>query len=267
MTAVELTLDRPDCIAGEVLEGRVRVSDVDDRVRGGRVDLLYVNTFRYDVRDSDGDRVTRTRRAEVVVATTPLGPDGQVTDGERRLAMPLPPTAPGSAPDSVDWLLRAVVDRRLAGDAVAEAPLLVRVPAGPLLAWAQAPVLSPEQCAMDFALLHRVVRPGEHLRGTLALRAAEDLDARALRLQLRQVRVDPDENETEDVVAQVELCGELALRAGEDRAYPFLLSVPIDAAPSFAAANNTLHWLLEAVLDRPLGSDRVGRLEVLVHTA
>lgn len=266
-TALELVLDRGDVVSGQAVEGRLRIGEPDGKARDGRVDLLYVNTYRYDTRDSDGDRVTRTRREDVVVASLPLLQDGALRTGDVRLALPVPPTAPGSAPESVDWLVRAVVDRKMASDVVVEAPLLVRVPAEPLLAWSQSPPLVPPGCVVELQVASRVVAPGAQLSGTLVLRAVEDVKARTVRVQLRSVRDDPDGNETDVDAGQAVVSGELELAAGEARAFPFALQVPPGAPPSYAALRNTHHWLLEGVVDRPWSSDLVGRVELVVHTA
>jgi hypothetical protein len=43
--------------------------------------------------------------------------------------------------------------------------------------------------------------------------------------------------------------------------------VPADAPPSFAAAHNAQHWLVEGVVDLPRAVDHVASLEVVVCTA
>jgi hypothetical protein len=264
---VELALDAPYATAGAPVLARLRLGEPDDKVQGGRVDLLYRNYFKHDTTDSDGDRVTRTTMREVPVATVPMAQDGVIRAGELRLALAVPPDAPGSALHSVDWLLRAVVDRRRGADATAETPVHVRAPATPLLSWAQAPVLYAPPCPMTIDLSARVLRPGDRVSGTLTVTPTTTVDARSLRVQLRRVRQDQDGNTDEDTPVEVTVSGPTQLAPGGGRSYPFELTVPPDAPPSFAAAWNAQHWLVEGVVDLPRAVDHRASLEVVVQTA
>ena len=266
-TRLELDLETPVVVAGEAVRARVRVGEPDKRAQGGRVELLYRNTFQYDDTDSDGDRTTCTTTQDVVVATCGLGHDGVLRPGELQVALPLPREAPGTSARSVEWLLRAVVDRRRAGDAEAVAPVTVRVPPQPLADWAQTPPASPAGWAVAFTLRSRVVRPGEDVTGTVVLTPAQDLRARGLRVRLRRERLDQDGNSTGATADETVVAEDLQLPAGRPASYAFSLAVPPDAPPSFVAAHNEQHWYLDAVVDRARALDAEARLEIVVHTA
>lgn len=264
---VEIVPEQPSCVAGQRVRALLRLGEPDKKAQGGRVELLYRNTYRYTTHDSRGNRTTHTRTEDVVVDTAPMTADGTLRAGELRVELAVPPRAPGTSPDSVEWALRAVVDRRRAVDAKAEAPLDVLVPAEPLQSWTHAPAESHPELPMQVDVSARTLRPGDRVTGTLTLMPTSDVDARSVRVQLRRLRDDPDGNTREDVFSEVVVSPELELGAGERRSFAFDLAVPPDAAPSFEAQHNTQHWYVEGVVDRPRAFDRVARLEVVVHTA
>jgi hypothetical protein len=270
-TEVTVEPERAEVVAGEPLRVRVSVGEPDGRVQGGRVELLYRNTYREeDVdRDSDGDarRVVRTRTADVVVAAEPLFAGGVPAEGAVDVELAVPPDAPGSASGSVAWAVRAVVDRRRSRDANDERPLTVLVGPGALEPWAERAVSAPPQVPMRIDAGPRVLRPGDTVEGTLTVRPTAPVSARSLRVQLTRRRRDSPDLTDEETPAVQPLLGEVELVPGEERTFPFALAVPPDAAPSFAAAHNTQHWYVEGVVDRPMRGDHVARLEVVVHTA
>jgi len=264
-TEISVALDRADVMAGELVVARVRVGQPDKKAQSARVELLYRNTHKYDTTDSDGDRVTRTQTVDVVVAGVPMMGGGPPQAGENTFPLTVPPGAPGTAAKSIEWFVRAVVDRRMGADSTETAPLMVRVPAQQLATWAQEPPRHPSECSFVFDG-PRFVRPGERLSGTLSLRAAAPISARALKVCLRRVRYDPDRNTDEATAVESVLLESPELAAGQILALPIALDLPADAPPSFHAAKNSQCWYLDAVFDRKLKSDIVGRTQVVVHT-
>jgi hypothetical protein len=174
---------------------------------------------------------------------------------------------PGSAEGSIAWFVRAVVDRRLAPDANAKQPLTVRVPAEPLAAWAQTPLAPALGCAMEISASSRVARPGDTITGTLRLRPDGAINARAVRVQLKRVRYDPDRNTDVDDSIQVPLRGEGELAPGAIETFDFAITVPPTAPPSFQAHYNHQHWYLQGVVDVRRAKDPTVSVEVVVHTA
>lgn len=61
---------------GDEVRVRSDLGEPDKKARSARVSLVYVNSYRYEDTDSDGDRTTRTRHQEVVVAQEPLSGAG-----------------------------------------------------------------------------------------------------------------------------------------------------------------------------------------------
>ena len=261
-TDVEITLDRETVTAGEGVVATIDVGDLDKKVQGVRAELGYRNTYKEDDTDSDGDRSTTTTRTDVVVQSVPIDPSG----GPVQVALDVPSDAPGTAPDSVEWFARGVVDRKRGRDATAQAELTVLAPLAPLAAWAERPPVTSDKCAMELEASSRVLRPGDTVSGTLTLTPHEAIKARAVRVQLRRCRFDPDRNTDEDDKLRVEVAGQGELAPGERQVLDFSLMVPFEAAPSFQAAHNSQHWFLEGVVDVKRSGDPTVQVEVVVVT-
>ena len=262
-TDVEIALDRDTVVAGEEVVASLDVGELDKKVQAVRVELGYRNTYKEDDTDADGDRTTSTTREDVVVHGEQL----PLESGTPTVTLFVPPDAPGSAPDSVDWFVKAVVDRKRARDASAQTPLTVLAPLEPLAAWAERAPEVEGRCLMELSASSRVVRPGETITGTLRISAQEEISARAVRVQLRRRRDDPDRNTDEDDKTRIELGGQASLAPGQQHALDFSIQVPGDAAPSFRAQHNEQHWYLEGIIDVKRSSDPTIRLEILVVTA
>jgi len=265
-TQLDIVLDRGEVVAGQTLRARVDVGEPDGKVQGGRLELLYRNTFRYETRDADGDRSNAKRTEDVIVASHPLFEDAAAA-GEVSVELAVPPRAPGSAPGSVEWVVRAVVDRKMARDVNHIVPIAVLSPPEQLAAWAEHPAANSSGVPMAMEVAPRTARPGSVISGRIEVRAAGETSARSVRVQLRRRRNDKDGLTDEKVVTKRELADVLELSSGEGRAWDFSLEVPADAPPSFEAHHNHQHWYVEGVLDRRLATDPTVQIEVNVHTA
>lgn len=266
-TEVDVRVDDDEVVAGGVVVAHADFGEPDKKAQGARIELGYRNRYQEDDQNSDGDTITSTTSSDVIRASQQISLDGALGTAPVRAELTVPADAPGSAADTVDWFVRAVVDRKLARDANASLPLTVRVPADPLASWADSPPETDGACRFELDPSTRVVRPGDRITGTLRVVAEKPISARCVRVQLHRKRFDPDHNRTVDDKTRVELCGETDLRPGEELVLPFDIGVPPGAAPSFRAKHNHLHWYLEGVVDVPRHSDPTISLEVLVHNA
>ncbi len=253
---------------GDEVRVRSELGEPDKKTRSARVRLVYVNSYRYEDRDSDGDRTTRTRDDEIVVAEEPLsGADGNggPAAGSSETVLRVPDDAPPTVEDAVRWMAKVTIDRKAGRDVNEEVPLTVASAPDDLAAWAESSVKHPSEARMDIEVDRRVVHPGEHISGSVTVTANEDLEGRALRVRLRGRRSDQDgEGVTYDGAVQV-LAEPAELRSGATQSFTFTLNVPIDARASFQTVNNRLNWYVEVFVDRKLRSDPTGRLEVVVH--
>ncbi|MCK9249103.1 MAG: hypothetical protein M0P31_09010 [Solirubrobacteraceae bacterium] len=250
-------------VAGGTVRARASFGRADGRTRGARIELLYRNTRREDSTDADGDASTSTVTSSVKVDVHHVSMD----DGDVDVELVVPADAPGTAEKTVAWQVHAVVDRRMALDTKAKADIVVLSPPGPLASWASAPAEVTVPWSMVVEPSTRVVRPGDRITGRLSITPSERVKCRAVRVQLRRLRVDPDGNRTVEVEPKVDLAGATTFTAGETVSYPFEIAVPEDAAPSFRAQHNHQHWYLEGVLDQRLSKDPRVICEIVVHTA
>ena len=265
-TEVEVRVEPAEVVAGEAVRVTARFGELDKKAQGARIELGYRNTYKEDDTDSDGDRTTRTRKDDVVVAAEQV-PVDRASAGEVEAELVVPADAPGSAPEVIEWFVRALVDRRRGRDADAREPLTVLAPARALATWAESAPTVDGRCTFALDVSTRTVRPGDAISGTLTVTPHEEISARAVRVQIERRRNDPDRNVDADDGTRVELCGETVLRPGEERTLPFEIAVPQDAPPSFRAQYNHQHWYLQGVVDVKRSSDPSVQLEVVVHTA
>jgi sporulation-control protein spo0M len=264
---VQVSLTGGRVAPGERVGVRVDVGKPDGKVRGGRVDLLYRNTYRDVEVEADDDREERrevTRTDEVLVASVPLW-DGAPQEGLRALDVALPEDAPPTVPGMVAWEVRAVVDRKMGADGVAEHPLDVTPSEQALRSWAErSPRVEPGS-PLAITAEPRVLRPGDRVAGTVTLRAgSEEVSGRSLRVELVRRRREQSGIEDEQVTATVPLEHDVALQPGERREVGFSLEVPAAATPSARADRNEQHWHVRAVLDRKLRADPTADVEVVV---
>ena len=265
-TDVQLEVDSDRVAAGEPLRVRVRVSEPDSKVQGGRVELRYRNEYRCEDRDSDGDRHTVTRTDDIVVASAPLFAGG-VETGDYDVELAVPPQGPPSAQDAVEWRVNAVLDRKRGLDAEAGHDLTVVIGSEAYDDRARRSPDTQDDLPMTLEVAPRTVRPGDAVGGELTITPSSPLEARSVRVQLRRRRDHEDREYEEDVVMSVDVCGPLELGVGESRTFPIDLPVPADAEPTFEAKHNRQRWLLDGVVDRKLRGDHVVSAELNVHNA
>jgi hypothetical protein len=262
-TPVQLTVEPSTVTAGEEIICRVDVGKLDAKVQGGRVELGYANTYSRLSQDSDGDNSPGWTTEWVPVQTVPMFA-GIPEPGQRVFRLRLPRDEPPSVTDTVDWEVRAIVDRRRGLDAWAEAPLVVQAAPGVLARRMETPTESGTEIPMTVELATRELRPGGILAGTVTANPTVEGGMRGLRVQLVRERHEQDGIVERDVEAVVRLTGEAELRPGVSILSPFQIAAPADPAPCWDAKYNSEHWYLEVVADVPLRRDEVTRIELLV---
>ncbi|MGE4428543.1 MAG: hypothetical protein AB7G37_18980 [Solirubrobacteraceae bacterium] len=250
-------------VAGEVLRARASFGEPDGKTRAARIELVYRNTYREDHHDNEHGTQTRTVTSTVRVDVQDV-PLGDAPDAEVELLVP--PDAPGTAENVIAWEVRAVIDRKMARDAVAKAEITVLTPATQHPSWASAPAETTVPWPISVEVPSRVARAGDPIMGHLRFTPSEELKVRAVRVQLRSLRLDPDRNKTANDGTRVELLGASTFPAGQTQQLPFEIHVPADAAPTFRAEHNHHHWYLEGILDQRLSKDPRVISEIVVHT-
>lgn len=270
-TTLLLRLDKREYSAGDIVRATVSVGgSIDDKAQGARLELLYTNHYKKWGRDSDNDREIYNKTNDVVVASRPLSEGTAVQLGERTVEVTIPADAPPSAPDMVDWKVKAVIDRRRAGDVTSEVPIQVASRPDQYAAWAERPPTVERGCEMELRIPGRSYALGSTVSGTLFLRAEEDFDANEIRVDLLRDRLDSpgnDEVTQTDKARSVPVAGDTKFAAGDTKELPFQIEIPADQPPSFEAASNSMRWFLEGVASRRLRDDFNVRAELNVHSA
>ena len=254
---------------GDAVSVRIDVGKPDGKVRGGRVELLYRNTYQDVEVQADDDREQRqrvTRTDDVVLASVPLW-DGPPQEGTRAHDLVLPDDAPPTVAGMVEWQVRAVVDRKMAADGMAEQRLEVASSEEALRSWSERTPRVQPGSPLTVTAAPRVLRPGVRVAGSVQVVAgSEQVVGRRLRVELVRRRREQADLESEQVCATAVLVEDLTLPPGQRQEHTFSLDVPADAQASARAERNEQHWLVRAVLDRKLKSDHTAELEVVVLT-
>jgi len=263
---VAVSVAEPSTVTGGSLDATVVVSgEMDEKVRGLRVELLYVNEYRYERRETDhhsgsssGSSTTRTivetTTEDVVVQTInyPLDTTPSIV-GERAVQLWVPADAPPTAGPLVRWKVRAVIDRKLGGDVTAEARVVVASTRESGAARAAAAPEVDEQ--LEITLSDRHVRPGDTVSGVLVVKPGKTVKFTDVRVEIQSHRRDQDGLHDDETIAGLAVSGKTEVEGGSRREFPFELQVPLDAMPSFTASRNEVHYDFVASGARRLRTD------------
>jgi hypothetical protein len=269
---VALSIAEPVTTLGGSLDGTVTVAgELDEKVRGLRVELLYVNEYLYEERqqsgrDNNGNVQYRTVQvtgtADVVVQTLSFDVENGPIDGAHEVQLWVPEDAPPTAATLVRWKVRAVVDRKLGNDVTAETRVVVRSTVDHAPAAAASDPSVDEQLGLTIG--ERALKPGDTLTGTLVVAPEKDVKFTDVRVELQARRHDQDGIVSGDVVAELTVSGKVEVAGGERHEFPFELQVPVDAIPAFVAANNRVTYAFVASGARRLRSDYNATADVYV---
>jgi hypothetical protein len=250
----------------------VTIGEELDRVVSARVALGYVNTYAYrwagrrdaalrgtgdtlatlgmEGTDHGSERVTEDW-VDAGDQALPVA-SGVLEEGVQTVSLLVPSWAPGTTEDLVRWAVRLEVDRGGRRDVREETALRVLAPRPdpvPELAFDRIAGRSSE---IDVRTEHPCYRPGETVRGVVAMTAAEPLPQADVAVRLSRGRTShPLERTPADEVAfdmrpVVTLDDELSLTPGVTTELPFALDLPPTAGPSASAVHGTLTWYVLA---------------------
>lgn len=181
------------------------------------------------------------------------------------------------------WLVKATVDRTLARDVNAEAPLYVVVPApagGPQGVESVDENTAPDAVSMRFQLPRLEYVQGETIAGRVIIEPRQDLNPRAVNISLLRHEVVPGGDRTNiENVFEAQQQHNVQLRAGQPLALDFAFVAPPKWCPSYVSGNATVAWRVNATLDLPWkrdihawqtvrvfnGAPRAGRPQTLTH--
>jgi hypothetical protein len=181
------------------------------------------------------------------------------------------------------WLVKATVDRTLARDVNAEAPLYVVVPAPAQVSKGVEAFdenTAPDAVSMRFQLPRLEYVQGETINGRVIIEPRQDLSPSALNVSLLRHEVVPGGDRTNiENVFEAQQQHNVQLRAGQPHALDFAFVAPPKWCPSYASGNASVAWRVNATLDLPWkrdihawqtvrvfnGAPRAGQQQTLTH--
>lgn len=294
--AVEV--NRAEVLPGDEVAATVQLRQSVDRVTAARVELGYVNAFRYrwaGHRDSTAADITDTVTLldPTAVGTTQGGdrettewvtvlghdvaaPDGRLEAGPHEVRFRMPSWSPASSPTLAIWAVRATIERQHARDGRGEAPITVLAPApsadGAELSQRR---LKGDAADVDVRLESPGARPGGQVRGTVqvtARRAVKPADVLAFLFRDRlshPVARRPAEGESRWRTRQ-KVARKHQFAPGVTEELSFALDVPAEAEPTAETPNASIRWYVEVSVSYKGWTgdiaDRVRR-EVIVFNA
>lgn len=272
--------------ATDMVSVAVTLPEALDAVVSARVELGYVNEFRYVWTGAAGGSNPGTAKdgeAWVQVLEEPLPVTAGVLAAETRLVtFRLPSWSPGSSERAVRWQVRLRVDRR-GRDVAVDVPLEVLVAAPeptpdrhdlPLVQGERA---SANSIAFDVTTERTCYRPGDQVRGVLGLTAREPVTRTALvaawfqKLHLshpldKQPPAQPSESFTPRPM--IDIAKDVQLVAEQRVELPFVLPLPAGIDPTTEAVHSSLTWNIEFKVEFSglTGAIERAQLPIVVHT-
>jgi hypothetical protein len=261
-----IQVERPDGVyyPGEVVRASVTVRSQDEaKFKEIRAGLLLEEKYQTieRTRDSDGDysdsRVWRTDEQWAARESLAAGGVAAGFEQTRHFEWRLPETPLPYCQGKIvvaRWLVKATVDRPLARDVNAEAPLYVvaPAPAAPAPGGEGADENSaPDKVRVSFHLPRRDFVQGETLGGRILIDSGEDLSTRAVVVSLVRTEVvtGGDRRNVEQVVEQTQQFPKVKLSAGSPFAADFALQIPAKWCPTYQSAHASVNWSVAATLD------------------
>ena len=291
-TSVKLTLDRPistdatpayPYYLGETVHARVTLmSEKEVKIQEGRVVLVYQEEYEYKhrrhSRDSHGhprttvatswDTDEREVNREVFLGETSI-PAGTTKTYE--FDLPIPTNAAPSARAEIvhiNWLVKATLDRRMAGDIEdrIDLPVFAGAPGTSVQPGESGVSNEPDEADLIFSLPGKEWVMGETIAGRLRINPKKEFDVTEIRVELvRRERVPRDMGHEHATATPVKLSDGTGLKPGQNLTLPFNLVIPSPVPATFSTPNSTLDWMLRGVLARRLRKDTIVEQEIFIY--
>ena len=283
---INLTLDHSDGVyhPGEAILARVNViGEKDLKVQQGRIAFIYAEEFQvreqHTRTDSDGHHHQSTqtvwRKDERQLNQNVFLPEATIASGTNQnfdFTFQIPPHVPPSINGSIvriKWLIKATLDRKMAGDIEALTELSVPsiAPSEHAGEGTYGSSNEPADADLQLRLPGKEFALGETIAGTLLVSPQKDFDANEVRLALVQRENVPHAlGNTHTQEQTVKLASQAKLRAGQPLAFPFNAVVPPNGLPSAKTPNSSVTWLLVGTLARRLRQDTFVEESVSVYS-
>ena len=278
-------IDRPSGVyfPGEVLHANLSLtSNKELKIQEGRVALLYEEKYQYCTTrhssDSKGHSHTeivyhwQTNEQElarkVFLGETTLSEGlAQNFEFDAQIPASAPPTCPGNI-IQVRWLVKATLDRKLAGDVNTEAPLTVLVsPAGAQTPGEYGQSNEPDEASLSLELPGTEWVAGDTIIGKLLVTPRKNFDATEVRAELEQTEhVSYDRGNQKVNTIQIKLAGKTKFMAGQYMTFPFQVQIPQPCSPSGSSSVWSVTWKLKGILARFMRKDTAVEEGIMVYT-
>lgn len=291
-TSVKLTLDRPvstdaaqvyPYYPGETVHASVAlVSDKEIKIREGRIALVYQEEYQYKhhhrTTDSHGHSRTSVATAwatdereinrQVFLSETSLPAGTQKT---YEFDLPIPTQAAPSARAEIvhiKWMVKATLDRKMAGDIEDKVDLPVFTGASGASAQPVEAGVSnePDEADLIFSLPGKEWVMGDTIAGRLLINPKKEFDVTEVRVELvRRERVPRDLGNEHETSIPVKLSDGTRLTPGQSQSLLFNIAIPSPVPATFSTPNSSLDWVLKGVLARRLRKDSFAEEKIVIY--
>lgn len=285
--------------ATETVTAVVEVAEALDGVSTARVELGYLNRYRYRWAGREGAALSQGNDSLLTmgqvgtnygsekdtedwvhVLAEPLTVAGGVLGaGQQQVALRLPSWSPGSSKEVVQWQVRLHVERS-GKDVEVEEPLTVLV-AAPDPAPVDLPLIQGERAianSLEFEIETErgCYRPGEEVRGFVAVTPREPVERKALVAGWFQQMQDSHPVEKTPAMAteafirpMVTFAKDVQLVQGQRAEFPFALTLPADVDPTTEAVHSSIGWFVQIKVEFAGATGAIERAQrgIVVYTA
>jgi hypothetical protein len=282
---INLTVDHSDEVyhPGETVHVQVGiVGEKDLKIQQGRITFLFSEEYQYrhlaTESDSHGHRRQVTRAVwktdERQLSQMAFLPETTIAAGTNQnfeFDFAIPPDAPPSVNGSIiriKWLIKAILDRKLAGDIEAHTEISVVSTSsdGQMGEGEYGNSSEPLEAELQLVLPTLEFVLGETIVGTLMVSPQKGFDVSEMRLALVQRESVPQgQGNTHDAEQTIKLSPQTKLQAGQPVSLPFNISIPSAGSPSCQTPNGSITWLLVGTLARRLRKDTTIEERVSVY--
>lgn len=263
---------------GETIHATVTVQGEKDlKIQDGRLALIYREKYQYREESGLGDDSSTTAHwatEDLEVWHTQFYGETTVksnTNDKFEYDIPIPPNSPASGEGAIlqtTWLVKAVLNRKMASDIVAESEIkLLHPPPGRLTTPGKfGHSTGPRDAELEFILSGKEFVLGDTVAGQLLAHPNKEFDVSEIRIELAQVENVPrGEGNTKIKKQAVKLAGGTKLKPGQDLSLPFELKIPTTALVTTETRHGKIQWILRGVLARRLSSDTQVEEELFIY--
>ena len=185
--------------------------------------------------------------------------------------LPIPANAAPSARAEivrVNWLVKATLDRRMAGDIEdrVDLPVFAAAPGASAQAGEYGVSNEPDEADLAFSLPGKEWVMGETIAGRLQVRPKKEFDVTEIRVELARRQSVPRDAGNEHVESMpVKLSEGTRLTPGQNLTLTFNVAIPTPVPATFSTPNSTHQWLLRGVLARQLRKDTFVEEEIFIY--